>query len=232
MKTVTDWENGMRAQTPRPQEQVIELLNDLLEHVPALKNESQREDSGAFVEWQSSVDSVLGSVFGPDSPEQTRFDELRYESLSAVSIMGEDNTAKWVKDYQDGLDRAAGMIRSFIRTLDSLGLPAPKPMVQKAGNHFEFNPTFAPQNTNSQSQSQEQHIRLTFKEVKEQLSDALNDEQVKVLMPLIEDWEQKPTSWNKAQKVAGKALEFGQAAFVQVLPLLAQALLKSQGIDV
>ncbi len=84
----------------------------------------------------------------------------------------------------------------------------------------------------SQQQRQEMTMKLEqhFDQVEKQLTDTLSDAQKAELMPLFSEWKAEPTVWSKAEKVAGKLLGFGRDSFLIVLPLLAQAFLKANGM--
>lgn len=226
MDAVRKWEEEQRTITPRVQDKQIELLQGYLDQVPQLKQDSERQKSGAFTEWKTSVCSVLRRTFGENSAELTSFKSVRYESAGAVVGRGRGSN-EHQQEFAQGMERAAGVLRSIITMLDQLGIPPAKPLVEKHGNQFIINQTANP----TMRQEQTQSVTVTFEQVREALVDKLNEEQAAELMPLIQEWQEKPTAWSKAQKVASKALEFGENAFMTVLPLMAQAFLKSKGIN-
>lgn len=90
----------------------VELINKQISQISDLKN--QKSFSPEFKAWKRKTASLLEIVFGESSRQLKDFEDIHYH----LSFMT-DSTPDWEfeKRYQDGLDEASAILKSFMEEL-------------------------------------------------------------------------------------------------------------------
>ena len=228
---VKQWEENMAQQSGQITvgvPEIAQFLNECLEQVPTLKEQHEGIESTVFIEWKSNVESILRRTFGPDSHERAEFQSIHYYPSI---FTGDEDTDELSSYYRRGLDTATAQIKSAIRMLTTMGVPASQPVVRKSGTNITVNPTFNQDNHMSQHQSQTQTttIEQALSTLQDIVDNQLDDDEVEQIRELLEKFKKKPGVWANAQKLLTAGAGFGRDIAVQFIgAVLAAAVLATK----
>lgn len=234
-------------------QKAISYINSLIEKGEELnKVSSHPGKTREFIEWKNSVDTYIqrkydtsssmwsrvaqvicfpkwfnNDIHGNGSPTRIEVVENINKPTGFVISDAEASDRKAaLRIYKDGLQELIAILKSVQEDFEVNGLP-PEPHSSKSSVQA-FHTTISPTFSQSQNQSQQQvvSVKQEIQKLLTMVEAKYGEEKTKEAKTLLSELEKDHGKWSTVEKVTKFFLQLGRDAFVSLLPLLVQILLK------
>lgn len=211
-----------------------------------LNGEQYRGKSRAFNEWRNKIHSQIERTYGrnnslwsgamsvmcfPGWYDRHFTGEIDSETFLSAQLAESDRKTA-INVFRNGVGEYISILKTIIEDVKVNGLPDKSTYGESRHSsfspqyHTNISPQFSQQQSQNQSQEQSVKLEALISESLKTVEENYGAKEAEEAKKLLDELGTSPNKWGTVQKVASFFINLGRDAFISVLPVLTQVLLK------